>query len=124
MGKPPWKLISQTDGTTQFRDGLCYANHEHMPESRQGDRPFPGYGIPMQPDRDTMEKISLFPDHIKPVFLHLRHPPHLLDEKNRAFDCSAKKKAAEAARGISMRSICSLLLPERSLNQRTINRVE
>ena len=80
MGKPPWKLISQTDGTTQFRDGLCYANHEHMPESRQGDRPFPGYGIPMQPDRDTMEKISLFPDHIKPVFLHLRRPPYLLDE--------------------------------------------
>ena len=58
---------------------------------------FAGYGIPMQPDRDTMEKISLFPDHIKPMFLHLRHPPHLLDEKIRAFDCSAKKKAAEAA---------------------------
>ena len=24
-------------------------------------------------------------------------PPHLLDEKNKAFDCSVKKKAAEAA---------------------------
>ncbi len=78
----------------------------------------------MEPDRNATEQISLFPDHVKPVFLHLRHPPHLLDEKIRAVDCSAKKKAAEAARGISMRSICSLLLPERSLNQRTINRVE
>ena len=78
----------------------------------------------MEPDRNATEQISLFPDHVKPVFLHLRHPPHLLDEKIRAFDCSAKKKAAEAARGIPVRANCSLLLPERSLNQRTINRVE
>ena len=58
----------------------------------------------MEPDRNATEQISLFPDHVKPVFLHLRHPPHLLDEKIRAFDCSAKKKAAEAACGIP---ICS-----------------
>ena len=51
----------------------------------------------MEPDRNATEQISLFPDHVKPVFLHLRHPPHLLDEKIRAFDCSVKKKAAEAA---------------------------
>jgi hypothetical protein len=76
-----------------------------------------------------MKQIPLFPDHIKPAFLHLNYPPHLLDEKSRAFDCSAKKrkakkKAAEAARGIPVRANCPLRLPERSFNQRTINRVE
>lgn len=71
-----------------------------------------------------MKQIPLFPDHIKPAFLHLNYPPHLLDEKIRAFDCSVKKKAAEAARGIPVGANCPLRLPERSFNQRTINRVE
>ena len=50
MWKPPWKLITQTDYITQFRDGLCYANHEHVTESGQENRPFLSNSIPMKPD--------------------------------------------------------------------------
>ena len=55
MRELPWKATTETDCTAQFGDGLCHANHKHMAESRQGNRPFPGYGIPMKSERATDE---------------------------------------------------------------------
>ena len=58
----------------QLRDRLPGTDHDHMAESGQAERTFPGHGIPVELKRKTAVKVSLPADHVKPVFPHLYHP--------------------------------------------------